>query len=159
MKVRVGAVLGYSRQGQNYYLHELELSPSLQRWSSPTTRRNATLTSMTPCSVTVYWLPMSPSRSAVARWGLAGEITVKSIPVQSPAQVRGIHPSFPELPSVHLGTKGLSLWVDGRERRREQMCGVASACSALLFLPCLTLQLSFTASVLMGKATLRTTTL
>lgn len=134
MKVRVGTVLGYSRQGQSYYLHELELSPSLQRWSSPTTRRSATLTSMTQCSVTVYWLPMSPSRSAVARWGLAGETTAKSIPVQSTAQVRGIHPPSQ---SSHLfigEPKGFpSGWMKGKggESRRVAKCLLSPAFPAL----------------------------
>lgn len=42
---------------------------------------------------------------------------------------------------------------------KEERADVWFVCSALLFLPSLTLQLNFTACVLMGRATLKTTTL
>lgn len=75
---------------------------------------------------------------------------MKSIPVQSTAQVRGIHPLLPRAPFYS------SRWVDeGKEERAD----VRFVCSALLFLPSLPLQLNFTACVLMGRATLKTTTL
>lgn len=109
----------------------LNCHPSPQRWSSPTTRRSATLTSMTQCSATVYWPPMSPSRSAVARWGLAGETTVKSTPAQSTAQVRAIHAPLPRAPVCSWGNRRaspLGRW----ERRRKRTSGGLTPSPAFL---------------------------
>lgn len=89
---------------------ELPFPP--QRWSSPITRRSATLTSMTRFSATVYWPPTSPSRSAAARWGPAGETTVRSTPAQSTAQVRSWRALSLSEPQFGLGERAAP-WAGG----------------------------------------------
>lgn len=122
---------------------------------------------MTRCSATVYWPLTSPSRSAAARWGLAGETTAKSTRAQSTAQVR--LPSRP-LPRALLGLSAKRPGemppprVAGKPGGESQSVfrgpqATLSPASFLLRGRSLSLQLSSTASAPTERVTRRTTTL
>lgn len=153
MKARVGAVLRYRRQGQNYYLHELELAPSPEV-EQPHHKKECYLnfddTVFCDSVLATNVTQQECCCSLGAGWGDHCEIY--------PCPVYSSGKRDTPTPSQRSGkTKGFpSGWMGGEGEGR---CVASVLCSALLFLPLLTLQPNFTASVLMGKATLRTTTL
>lgn len=117
MKARVGAVLGYSRQGQSYYLHELELSPSPEV-EQPHHKKECYLnfddTVFCDSVLATNVTQQECCCSLGAGWGDHCEIY--PCPVYSSGK-RDTPTPFPEVPFVHQETRGL--WVGGRERRRE----------------------------------------
>lgn len=130
MKARVGAVLGYNRQGQSYYLHELELSPSPEV-EQPHHKKECYLnfddTVFCDSVLATNVTQQECCCSLGAGWGDHCEIY--PCPVYSSGKRDIPTPSQSSL-LVIWKPKG-SGWVGGKG---ESGC-VASACSALLFLP------------------------